>query len=328
MPSPNPTYILGIDSGGTEMRGCLLRNDGLVLARQTVPSANYNKLRGDIVHSVVALAQLLCEQAKISREGIALAGFCATGVGRLADRQLLTAALQEARLAQQIVVESDALAALTGAFAGEPGIIVSAGTGAIAHARTHDGKIVRVGGWGYLLGDEGSGYYLAKQALNAALKDWDGRGAPTQLRAIFEKHFNVASIELIITQIYDPAFDRGRVAELAPLVFGAAEAGDLVAQHLVEQTGSALGELVAAALKQFEADAFVPLALLGKLFRRGAALLPAFCQILQEQQTRLQLVAPRFDPVIGSALLALQTSGRLIEISFLNNLEHCKASSA
>lgn len=316
----SPAYLLGIDSGGTEMRGCLLRNDGVVLARAALPAANFNKLRGEIVHTVIALAQSLCEHARISRAEIALAGFCGTGVGRPADRQLLTEILQQAQLAQTIVVESDALAALTGAFAGEPGIIVSAGTGAIAHGRTHAGNIVRVGGWGYLLGDEGSGYFLAKNALNAALKAWDGRGEPTQLRAIFEKHFGVKSIELALTQIYDPAFDRGHIAELAPLVFAAAEAGDLVAKLLVAQTGSELGKLALAVVKKFEPNVLIPIALLGKLFRRAEVLLPAFWKALEEEQSRLQIVAPRFEPVLGAALLALQASGSSFEKSFLENL--------
>lgn len=320
MPARNHIYILGIDSGGTEMRGCLLRGDGAMLVRQAVPSANYNMLREAIVPSVLALTTRLCEQAGITREEIAHAGFCATGVGRPVDRQLLTQALQHARLAQRLVVESDALAALTGAFAAGPGIILSAGTGAIAHGRTHEGKIVRVGGWGHLLGDEGSGYHLAKQALNAALKDWDGRGESTRLRALFEKRFNVASLELIVTQVYDPGFDRGHVAQLAPLVFAAAEEGDRVAQNLVEETGMALGELVAAALKQFEAGARVPIALLGKLFHRSEALLPAFWKTLREQQARLQLTAPRFEPMIGAALLALQAHARDLEPSFWEKL--------
>lgn len=318
----SPFYLIGIDSGGTEMRGCLLRSDGMLLARHAAPAANYNKLRAEIAPHVVALARLLAEQAQISPTEIALAGFCATGVGRPADRQLLTEVLQQARLAQRVVLESDALAALTGAFAGEPGIIVSAGTGAIVHARTPEGKIVRVGGWGYLLGDEGSGFYLAKQALNAALKAWDGRGEQTQLRARFERHFGVASIELALTQIYDPAFDRGRIAELAPLVFAAAEAGDLVAQILVQQTGNELGRLALAAVKHFALDAHIPLALLGKLFRRADALLPAFWQALQEEQGRVHIVAPRFEPLLGAALLALQVAEFTPEKTFWENLQH------
>lgn len=315
-------YFIGIDSGGTEMRGCLLRDDGIVLAHRTAPAANFNKLRGKIAPFVLDLATQLCEAVRVSREHVALAGFCATGVGRPADRKLLAEILLHARLAKQVVVESDALAALTGAFAGGPGIIVSAGTGAIAHARTHAGAIVRVGGWGYLLGDEGSGYYLAKQALNAALQDWDGRGEPTRLRASFEKHFGVTSIELIITQIYDPAFDRGRMAELAPMVFAAADEGDRVAQRLVEETGSALGRLVGAAVQRFETQDIIPLALLGKLFRRADALLPAFWKAVGDEQKRLRLRESRFAPMIGAALLALQTANQKIEREFLDNLTH------
>ncbi|NUO80288.1 hypothetical protein HUU05_09455 [candidate division KSB1 bacterium] len=313
-------YIIGIDSGGTAMRGCLLRGNGELLALKDAPSANYNKLRGEILKHVAQLARQLCEAAQISTHDIDLAGFCATGVGRPADRQFVTELLQQARLAQHVVAESDALGALTGAFAGGPGIIVSAGTGAFAHARTHAGQIVRVGGWGYLLGDEGSGYYLAKQALNAALQDWDGRGEPTKLRAIFEKHFGVTSIELIITQIYDPAFDRGRVAELAPLVFAAADEGDRVAQRLVEETGSALGELAFAAMKRFEAHTSIPLALLGKLFRRRETLLPAFWKVFGTTQQRIQIIEPRFEPVLGAALLAMQVTHQKMERAFLENL--------
>lgn len=313
-------YIIGIDSGGTEMRGCLLRDDGTMLAHRTVPAANFNQLRGKIAPYILDLATQLCETARVRRERVAFAGFCGTGVGRPADRQLLTEILLRARLAKQVIVESDALAALTGAFAGEPGIIVSAGTGAIAHARTHEGRIVRVGGWGYLLGDEGSGYYLAKQALNAALQDWDGRGEPTKLRAIFEKHFSVTSIELIITQIYDPAFDRGQVAQLAPLVFDAADEGDHVAQGLIEETGRALACLVGAALKKFETQDVVPLALVGKLFRRADALLPAFWNAVNDGQKRLRLCEPRFAPMIGAALLAVETIDQKIEKDFLENL--------
>ncbi len=324
MNSPSFNYILGVDSGGTQMRGCLLRGNGELLALKDVPSANYVELRGEIAKHVVQLAQQLCEEAQISLPDIDLAGFCATGVGRPADRQLVTEALQHARLAKHLVVESDALAALTGAFAGGPGIIVSAGTGAFAHARTHAGKILRVGGWGYLLGDEGSGYYLAKQALNAALQDWDGRGEPTKLRAIFEKHFGVTSIELIITHIYDPSFDRGRVAELAPLVFAAADEGDHVAKRLVEETGSELGRLARAAVEKFDAGGDIPIALLGKLFRRVEVLLPAFWKVLQEEKHRLQLSEPRFEPLIGAALLALQATGHFFENSFWENLERSR----
>lgn len=320
MPSHKPFYLIGIDSGGTEMRGCLLSEDGVLCARRAVPAANFNKLRGKIAPVIIDLATQLCETIRLSRDRITLAGFCGTGVGRPADRELLTEILLRGGLAQQVVVESDALATLTGAFSGEPGVIVSAGTGAIAHARTHAGKIVRVGGWGYLLGDEGSGYYLAKSALNAALQDWDGRGEPTRLRAIFEKHFGVTSIELIITQVYDPAFDRGGMTELAPLVFAAADEGDRVAQRLVEETGAALGRLVGAAVQRFETQAAIPLALTGKLFRRADALLPAFWNAVRDEQKLLRLREPQFDPTIGAALLAKQATGQKIEKEFLENL--------
>jgi N-acetylglucosamine kinase-like BadF-type ATPase len=220
-----------------------------------------------------------------------------------------------------VTVDGDFMSAITGAFAGGPGIIVSAGTGSFAFGRTESGQHVRVGGWGYLVGDEGSGFALARQAVNAALQDWDGRGEPTALRGVFERHFQVESIELIIGKIYQPGFDRGHMAKLAPLVFAAAENGDAVAQRLIAQTGFELGRHALAVLKKFESRQKISLVLLGGLFRRRDMLLPAFWQALECEKDRLQLAEPRFPPVIGAALLAVLQAGHVLNEAFLANLE-------
>jgi N-acetylglucosamine kinase len=313
--------VFGVDGGGTKMTGCLLGADGELLALGQAPAASYPKLRDEIAMPLLQFLRVLQRQAQLPETEIALAGVCSTGVGRERDRRLLTEALQRAHLAQKILVESDFMGALTGAFAGGPGIVVIAGTGAVAYARTPSGKSVRVGGWGYLLGDEGSGYHLVRQALNAALQNWDGRGEPTTLRSAFERHFGVAGIELILGQIYDATFDRGQMAALAPLVFAAADHGDRVAQRLIAETGYELGRLAQAALKSFEAAEPAELALLGGLFHRAESLLPSFWQALHEEKNRLRLIQPRFAAAIGAALLALQRNGFELLPAFWAKLE-------
>jgi N-acetylglucosamine kinase-like BadF-type ATPase len=313
-----PKYFLGFDGGGTHLRGCLIDENGDVLAIASHPPASFPKLKEKIGEPAAALARELQTRANLSEE-IFAAGFCSTGVGRQADREIVERALYEKKIADKIVAESDALAALTGAFGGGPGIIVIAGTGVICFSRPPDGEIIRVGGWGYLLGDEGSGFALAQAGLIAALKDWDGRGAKTSLRQIFERHFNVASIELIVSQIYGSDFDRGRFAELAPLIFDAADKGDNVAQEIVRNAGRAHGHLVRAAAQRDKWRKPIPLALIGNLFRRRDVLLPGLWEILPAND--FTLIAPRFEPVVGAALLAMAAAGFTLTENLLHTLE-------
>lgn len=312
-------YFLGFDGGGTHLRGCLIDENGIVLASASHPPASFPKLKERIGEPVVALANELRTQAGLSSATIDAAGFCSTGVGRPVDREIVERALSEKNIARKIIAESDALAALTGAFGGGPGIIVIAGTGVICFGRAANGEIIRVGGWGYLLGDEGSGFSVAQAALIAALKAWDGRGISTTLRAVFEKHFNVASIELIISKIYSNDFDRGEFAKLAPFVFAAADQGDAVAQEIISNAGRGHGQLVRAALQRGAWPRPVPLALIGNLFRRREVLLPSMWKVLSKND--FALITPRFEPVIGAALLGMMTMNEKLDEDFLNKLE-------
>jgi N-acetylglucosamine kinase-like BadF-type ATPase len=321
-------YILGIDGGGTHLSGCLIDLSGEVLAFAAHPPASFPKLKEQIAEPIAKLLRELQACAGLPFTPAYAAGFCSTGIGRASEREIAERVLREKNLVEKIVAESDFLAALTGAFGGGPGIIVIAGTGAVAVGRTPSGDILRVGGWGYLLGDEGSGFALAQSALIAALKDWDGRGPQTALRQIFEQHFAVASIDLIISQIYGGEYDRGKIAELAPLVFEAAESGDGVAMAIVRQTGRELGNLVQAAVKRGQWESPIPLALIGNLFRRRERLLTAMWEVLPTEQ--FHLMPPRFEPVVGAALLAMLALAIPFDENFLTKLErswHAKSSS-
>jgi N-acetylglucosamine kinase-like BadF-type ATPase len=311
-------YFLGFDGGGTHLRGCLIDENGGVLATASHPPASFPKLKEKIGAPVAALARELQSTADLSGS-ISAAGFCSTGVGRPAEREIVERALREKNIAETIIADSDFMAAHAGAFGGGPGIIVNAGTGVFGFGRTASGANIRVGGWGYLLGDEGSGFAVVQAALITALKDWDGRGPRTVLRSIFEKHFNVTSIELIISQIYSSDFDRGRFAELAPLVFDAAGQGDVLAGEIVRHAGRELGLLVRAAQNRGQWEYPIPLVLAGNLFRRRDMLLPGFWEVLEPE--RFRLITPRFEPVVGAALLAMLESGIKITEDLLGKLE-------
>ncbi len=169
-----------------------------------------------------------------------------------------------ASLANELRLSNDAQL-LFGAFPDEVGIVLIAGTGSIALGQDRHGKRARAGGWGYLIGDEGSGYDLGRRGIRAAAKAADGRGLQTSLLPMLLAHWGLEQPLQIIDRVYRDR-DKAAIAECAQLVFEAAEAYDPVAARLV-QSGAA--ELAAAAGRGRESARFpwssVPLVLAGSL---------------------------------------------------------------
>lgn len=142
--------------------------------------------------------------------------------------------------ARHLIVENDGFAALLGATGGDAGILVIAGTGSIAFGVNQAGETARAGGWGHRVGDEGSGYWIGKQAVTAVLKAADGRGEPTMLTGLLLPHFGVNRVEELFNWMYGPAYAVEKVGELSPLVSQAAEAGDRVAGAILRAAGEEL----------------------------------------------------------------------------------------
>jgi N-acetylglucosamine kinase-like BadF-type ATPase len=124
---------------------------------------------------------------------------------------------------------------------------------------------------------------------------------------------------LIISQIYSSDFDRGKFAELAPLVFEAAGNGDAVAHEIIRHNGRELGHLVRAAAHRGQWNFPIPLVLVGNIFRRRDLLLPAFWEVLTVEQ--FNVIVPRFESVVGAALLGIMATGMSLRNDFLNNVE-------
>jgi N-acetylglucosamine kinase-like BadF-type ATPase len=189
------------------------------------------------------------------------------GAGRDDDRRVIEEWAARAGLADRIEVTTDVALLLA---AGTPegwGLALVAGTGSIAHGRTADGRTARAGGWGPLLGDEGSGYWLVMSALCAASRAADGRGPPTQLLGRLLGRLGLAEPQQLVRCLHRPEWDRPALAALAPVVFEAAEAGDGVASQLVEEGARELALAGAAVARQLGlGPGAVPLALAGGAF--------------------------------------------------------------
>jgi N-acetylglucosamine kinase-like BadF-type ATPase len=188
------------------------------------------------------------------------------GVGRAEDRALIAVWADQVHLAGKVEVTSDA--ALLPA-AGTPegwGVALIAGTGSMAFARAPDGRTARGGGWGYLLGDEGSGYTLVLAGLQAVMRAADDRGPATSLRDRFLDKLGLREPAELVGAIYQGGRDRPALAALAPVVLEAAAKGDTVANSLVDQAAGELAQTLAAAARKLGLDqGVVPVALAGGL---------------------------------------------------------------
>lgn len=245
--NPDTLYV-GIDAGGTHSRllGVRGSDPAAVRVQGDGPGTNARILGTDRTADVLAaLVREAC--GDVSVRLVVTAGVA--GAGRAADREGLQEALA-VRLGspeKDIEVVADADLALDAAFGpGGAGLIVIAGTGSIAYARDGDGGVHRAGGWGRLLGDEGSGYHLGLRGLQAVADALDG-GPQTALRALAATTWDAPDQAALLSEVYD----RGRApASFAPLVLEAAWNGDDIARRLVREGARALALRAAWAVRQ------------------------------------------------------------------------------
>lgn len=306
----NKRYVIGIDGGGTSTRAVLVDEDGRVHAGATGGSSNFQvvgskglrKCIRDLVEQLWASVESPYMPVDVLCVGLA-------GAGRPEDQAEIRKVVGELGLAVQIVVVTDGEAALEGAHGGQPGLIVVSGTGSLAWGKNAQGDMARAGGWGYRIGDMGSGYEIGRRAIVACLRAMDGMKEDTVLSERICTRLRLPSIEQIIRWIHQEEIGQKEVADLAPLVFEAAREGDRVSQCIVEQAGRDLGLLVRTIARRLHMDGTVPLSVIGGVFKEKEHLLPWLCSVAEERSRRLNIVVPRFPPVVGSAMIALRSLG-------------------
>jgi N-acetylglucosamine kinase-like BadF-type ATPase len=237
-----------------------------------------------------------------------------TGVSTLAG-EIAQAMLPQA----QVMVHHDAITALAGASVGQPGVIVIAGTGAVAYGELADGRSAKSGGWGYLMGDEGSGYDLGIQALRAITQASDWRGTSTQLVDMIPQHFGLDDLQALHKAIYSQQITRAQIAGLAAVVGRAAQAGDTAAQDLLKAAAQHLAQAALAVIRQLGVPG-MDVYTTGGLFNAGEWVLSPFREAIQIQSPASTVSAAKFSPIIGALLLALKAAGSPLDASVIEQI--------
>lgn len=266
MPGERERVVAGADAGGTHTTVVVAAPGGSPIAHVTgEPGALVPQQIERSARAIrETLDRALTEAGVAGRPAVLVVG--AAGAGRETEREALRDALGNA--ADRVDVTTDAAIALEGAFGEGPGILIASGTGSIGYARDADGRVWRVGGLGWQLGDEGSGYALGRAALSAVGKAADGRGPRTTLSRSVLRAVGADGLDDLVRWAAGAA--REEIAALAEIVCAAANEGDAVAGRLVEDAGRDLARHVEALRADFPPGTPVRVAVAGRVLASGS----------------------------------------------------------
>lgn len=296
--------VLGIDSGGSKTIACAVTGDGTVIGTGFGGGTNLYFVPTD--EAIFAIQQA-SRQALGEVEGEVAAVYI-SAPGLTFDVAVL--ALEGAFRYRNLVVEGDAPAAFRGALPQGDGVVVLTGTGSFAYGEWC-GRTAAVGGWGSLLGDEGSGYWIAVEGLKAVVRAADGLGPPTALSHLFRKTLLYGMERELVGLVYRDGLSREQIAGLAPVVSDAAQEGDPVAVQIFRRAARELVKQAAAVMSRLgvSQDEEVPVAVTGGVSAAGAPLLDPFAEALKLDFPNAVLVPARFPPFIGAVLRARAIAG-------------------
>lgn len=312
-------YVLGVDGGGTTTRAVIMSTDGeSTYGGRAGPSNPITVGVDRALASILGAVDAASEAGNVSRFLASRLGIAGTDRSRL--RQELLAGLPASY--GDAVIISDAASALAGATGLKPGVVVIAGTGSIAYGENKAGEHARAGGWGWRLGDEGSGYTIGSNAIMAALRAHDGYGPGTALAAKILGHLGLGSMEDIVDWVYNPGREPRDIAYLVPLVREAEAGGDEAARLVMVRAGTELGLVAGAVIKRLGLRGEFPVSLNGGVFKQPSVYIMAFEEAVRREAPDCILIRPRMPPVLGSALLALRAAGVRVDEGLLSKVEN------
>lgn len=306
-------HVLGIDAGGTKTV-CLLADErGTILAEARAAGANLQ------AHGELEVEKVLHRVMDRVLDGYDIhpAAICLgiAGVDRPQDSEAVGGIMRRLGFKTRTLVVNDALIALTAAAGDGPGLVVVAGTGSIAYGRDAAGHAARAGGWGYMLGDEGGGFWIGRLALAAVVRQYDGRGPATALTELVLDQLHLANPTELIHEIYDRDVRRHIIAGLAPLVEQARDAGDAVAADILTRAGAELTAAAASVINRLgiRGDVFQTV-LAGGIFRGLPSLAANLTARILEIAPRTQVGLLEVEPAVGAVTLALAAARGTVTI--------------
>jgi len=291
--------LIGVDVGGSKT-AVSVGSAERVIGKALGPGAAVRPGRAIASAATIAETVRKALAAAGSQRGSALL-VGAAGAGRESERRELEQALRTEALAERVRVTTDVEIALTAAFGEGPGIVVVAGTGSVVLGRDPEGRMLRRGGYGWQMGDEGSGYAIGRAALGAVSRAHDGRSPETALTPVLMEATRSIDFDALVR--WAAAAGPAEVASLAPHVLHAAERGDAVSQGIADYAARELSTLVLRLAEEFPTGERVGVALMGGMLAEERSLRSAVLEKLESEPT-LRPLATVVDATLGALALA------------------------
>jgi glucosamine kinase len=306
-------YYLGIDGGGSKTI-CSIGNETSELATATSGPSNITRVgeegARESLHRAIREA---CAIAKVNPQQVQRARIGVAGAGQPEIANAVRQIVAEV-IPGEIQVTGDIEIALAAAFGQGPGVIVIAGTGSIAYGRNAKGQIVRAGGWGFAISDEGSAHWIGRAVVTTWLRALDlGTEENQEDRRVAESSpllcemkeaWDVHSFDEFLRK----ANSHPDFPALLPAIITAADAGNELAGSVLAQAGAELAQLAGIVISRlFAADiikASIPLAMVGGVFKHSARVREVFCDEVRKLDLRIEVSPQIVEPVLGALKMA------------------------
>ncbi|HYU23908.1 MAG TPA: BadF/BadG/BcrA/BcrD ATPase family protein [Thermoanaerobaculia bacterium] len=302
-------YYLGVDGGASKTAALVTDETGKSLGTGIAGPSNHLRVGIETAaRNIERAVNKAVVAADVATREIVWAYCGIAGADHPAHRQEVVDSLEIFFPRGNFTVDNDARIALTGAIGFGAGVVVIAGTGSVAFGRNDAGEEARAGGWGPIIGDEGSGYFIARTGLSAVLRAYDGRGKPTLMTELLRTEHHLEPADLP-RAIYAQTTHADDIARYAKIVFDAADAGDAVARAIVGKAASELALCVLAVARRLKMIASeFPVAYVGGVFNAGEVLLAPMREAIAAEARKARVQPPLRTPVEGAAQMAIRAA--------------------
>jgi len=311
------SHVIGVDAGGTKSFCLAARLDGTIVGFGKAGPGSY-----EVVGLETAKINILKCVERALHQGGALKGEVRHGVFALAgadfypeDFEMLTQAMEDLHIAAKCTVKNDSIAGLRAGIRRPFGVCIIMGSGFNGAGLGKDGREVRYISEGFLYGDVGGGRTIAREVLHHAYRSWDGRGAKTVLERRVLEYFGCEDMYELARYLYYNREPHKRIPGLCPICFEAAYDGDEVATGLIARFATEAGISANALIRKLglEEDEF-EVVLAGSVFKgKGPLMIDTVKETIKPVAPKAHVITPRYEPVVGALMLALEEAG--VEIS-------------
>jgi N-acetylglucosamine kinase len=307
----NDTILIAVDGGGTHTRCAAFDRTGKILAKVENGPSNHLVIDSECALSSLkdCVSQVLTESGTLPEQvdavSAGLAGVDLDGEGLVEAKEVF-----RHMGFTNCMINADILTAHAGALGGTPGVVALAGTGSAFLGVTTDGRQASAGGWGPAFGDEGSAFWIGQRVLQTASSAYDGRQPQTLLIQLVCDALGLHDFSEVLHCIYREQKQARLIADLARTADAAAEAGDQVAQEILEQAGDELARGAGAVIRALNFDtADCRVSWEGAVMRNSTVVRERFCSSLASAYSEVSIVPPRFDPLYGAYLIGCKSLG-------------------